>query len=424
MRVQHPLIPFLEKTISDPITPFVLDLIVVLETLRVEDVVYYMERSSSVGAPVLDRAALLRAFIAKDVLKISTTEALVDRLRVDGALRQICGWEFAPAAPPSIRTGITESGKRLAAKRRQTGKHARRGVPSLATFSRAFAEFAEARVLDQVHALRVTEYLGADVFEQISYDGTAITAREKPVRKVKTDSTETTAATGSVESAPVTDSAVSPTRRRKKRRKKEEPIPDQTRLQKQRASSDTSVRLAESLPTACDVGTKQNSKGYKESWNGYKMHMGTVSGDIPVVALTTSASMHDSGAAIPLMRMVRERQLKVKYELMDSAYDAKEIYDESKELGRVPIIDKNLRRGAAEEKRLEQLPFSRINVDHALVDIDRRRRFRDRTCAERVNARLKENNEMRSVRVRGHPKVHATLMISLLVQFSKGILCL
>jgi len=26
--------------------------------------------------------------------------------------------------------------------------------------------------------------------------------------------------------------------------------------------------LAE-LPTACDVGRKKNSKGYKETWNGY-----------------------------------------------------------------------------------------------------------------------------------------------------------
>jgi hypothetical protein len=24
------------------------------------------------------------------------------------------------------------------------------------------------------------------------------------------------------------------------------------------------------IPTACDVGTKKNSKGYKTSWTGYK----------------------------------------------------------------------------------------------------------------------------------------------------------
>ena len=90
-RVQHPLMPFLETTISDPMTPLVQDLIIVLETLRVEEIVYQMETSCSGGAPLADRAALLRAFIAKEVLKISTTAALVDRLRVDRALRRICG---------------------------------------------------------------------------------------------------------------------------------------------------------------------------------------------------------------------------------------------------------------------------------------------------------------------------------------------
>ncbi len=27
------------------------------------------------------------------------------------------------------------------------------------------------------------------------------------------------------------------------------------------------------LPTACDVGSKKNSKGYKETWIGYKLHL-------------------------------------------------------------------------------------------------------------------------------------------------------
>ena len=27
------------------------------------------------------------------------------------------------------------------------------------------------------------------------------------------------------------------------------------------------------LPTACDVGCKKNSKGYKEIWTGYKLHI-------------------------------------------------------------------------------------------------------------------------------------------------------
>jgi len=29
------------------------------------------------------------------------------------------------------------------------------------------------------------------------------------------------------------------------------------------------------LPTVCDRGTKKNAKGYKTSWNGYKLHLDT-----------------------------------------------------------------------------------------------------------------------------------------------------
>ena len=40
-------------------------------------------------------------------------------------------------------------------------------------------------------------------------------------------------------------------------------------------SDDTGITkemLAE-LPTDCDVGTQKNSKGYKQSWTGYKLHI-------------------------------------------------------------------------------------------------------------------------------------------------------
>ena len=47
------------------------------------------------------------------------------------------------------------------------------------------------------------------------------------------------------------------------------------------------------LPTACDVGSKKNSKGYKETWIGYKLHLDVACGQIPVSCVLTSASVHD-----------------------------------------------------------------------------------------------------------------------------------
>ena len=96
------------------------------------------------------------------------------------------------------------------------------------------------------------------------------------------------------------------------------------------------------LPTACDVGAKRNSKGYKETWIGYKLHLDVACGQIPVSCLLTSASVHDSQVAIPLMTMTGAH-VSYLYDLMDAAYDAVAIAAHSKTLGHVPIIDRNFR---------------------------------------------------------------------------------
>ena len=98
------------------------------------------------------------------------------------------------------------------------------------------------------------------------------------------------------------------------------------------------------LPGQCDIGTKLDSKGHKKSWVGYKLHVDCVDGDIPVSAILTSASLHDSQAAIPLAQMTQERITNL-YDVMDSAYDAPQIQSFSRKLGHVPIIDHNPRRG-------------------------------------------------------------------------------
>ncbi|MCY4306292.1 MAG: hypothetical protein OXC62_16175 [Aestuariivita sp.] len=53
------------------------------------------------------------------------------------------------------------------------------------------------------------------------------------------------------------------------------------------------------IPTACDTSTKRNAKGYPVSWHGYKLPIDAADGDIPVNCLLSSASLHDSQAALP-----------------------------------------------------------------------------------------------------------------------------
>ena len=148
----------------------------------------------------------------------------------------------------------------------------------------------------------------------------------------------------------------------------------------------TLEQMLEDLPKVCDIGVKRNAKGHQESWTGYKLHIDAIDGGIPVSCLLTSASVHDSQAAIPLARLTASRVDSL-YDLMDSAYDAPEIRAFSQKLGHVPIIDLNPRRRPqlkAERKR-EALAQRRIGQVSPEA-----RRTRERSTVERVNGRLKD----------------------------------
>ena len=150
------------------------------------------------------------------------------------------------------------------------------------------------------------------------------------------------------------------------------------------------------LPTVCDRGTKINSKGYKESWNGYKLHLDIADGQIPITPLLTSASLHDSQPAIPLAAITSQRITNL-YDLMDSAYDCDGIKEFSQKLEHVPIIDPNRRRGEKRE-----------------LDPAEKTRYNERTAVERVFGRLKDEFGGRMVRVRGSTKIMAHLMFGIL----------
>jgi hypothetical protein len=115
-----------------------------------------------------------------------------------------------------------------------------------------------------------------------------------------------------------------------------------------------------------------------------------------ISAVLTSASLHDSQAAIPLAQMSQERVTNL-YDLMDSAYDAPQIKEFSRQLGHAAIIDQNPRRG-----------------EKVLMDPAQAERFKERSTSERTNSQLKDNYGGRFVRVRGAEKVMAHLMFGLI----------
>jgi hypothetical protein len=170
------------------------------------------------------------------------------------------------------------------------------------------------------------------------------------------------------------------------------------------------AEMLSDLPTHCAVGTKRNAKGHTTSWIGYKLHLDVADGDIPISAVLTSASLHDSQAAIPLATMTASRVINL-YDLMDSAYDAPEIKAKSLALGHVPIIDPHPRNVPGGKKAIAAEARGRRNAGYALAEDVR---YNERSAAERVNSGLKDDFGGRYVRVRGHAKVFCHLMFGVL----------
>jgi hypothetical protein len=292
-----------------------------------------------------DRVPMAKAFIAKAVWNFPTSRALLDYLQHCPSLRRLCGWE-------------------------SVGE-----IPSEATFSRAFAAFASGALPQRIHEALVCKRLGSKLFGHVSRDATAIAAREKPVKK---------------------ETPVPQAPKKRGRPRKDEPPREKTPKRLVLQGGRTLAENLADLPQWCAVGCKRNSQGYKETWRGYKLHLDCVDGDIPVSAILTSAFLHDSQAAIPLAQMTAARVHNL-YDLMDSAYDAPQIDAFARQLGHVPLIDSNPRRGA----KREFAPAEKT-------------RFGERSTVERVNSNLLENFGGTFVRVRGALKVMCHLMFGIL----------
>ena len=86
--------------------------------------------------------------------------------------------------------------------------------------------------------------------------------------------------------------------------------------------------MLDDLPKVCDYGTKKNSKGVKETWRAYKLHLDVDDHGIPLSYILTSASTHDSQAAIPLETMTTQCVCNL-YTLMDAEYVSSDIKEVS-----------------------------------------------------------------------------------------------
>ena len=269
-------------------------------------------RRAATGRPAKDRAALATAFLAKAVLNLPTTRDLISRLRVDEALRRFCGWSSIQALPHESK------------------------------FSRAFAEFADTELPQQLHEAVIATTQNQRLIGHIARDSTAIPARERFPETTQQQKQKKKAKQRAAKQCKRTRSKGAFAKAKAAQRG--------TRIQRQRHQK--LAGMLSDLPRQCDIGAKKNSHGNLQYWRGYKLHLDVADGQVPISAVLTSASVHDSQVAIPLMTLTSQRVVHL-YELMDSAYDADAIHAHSRQLNHVPIIAPHGRRGTT---RPSQLP--------------------------------------------------------------------
>jgi len=316
-----------------------------------------------VGRPSKDRLAIAAAFVAKAVYGFSLTRQLLERLHQDGQLRRICGWEWPHQ------------------------------VPHESTFSRAFQEFARMELPQFVHEALIRESQRDRIIGHIARDSTAIEARERFPEEAKQARKRARLAKKSSGKRGPKRGKRGP-HRRWKGGKPQPSLASNTRLARQRSLS--LEAMLKELPTHCGIGVKTSSNGYQQHWRGYKLHLDVADGQIPISAVLTSASLHDSQVAIPLATMSTQRVTYL-YELMDCAYEAGHILEDSRSKGHVAIVDRPIRAGKVRQ-----------------LDPAEKARYRERTMVERVNARLKDEFGGRTIRVRGASKIMAHLMFGIL----------
>ncbi len=358
INLEQSLFPKLQESMGT-LSPKEEKLIKILDFAQIERFVSTVQITN----PPKDREELARAFVAKQVYNFQTTRELIDRLKIDRTLRLLCGWRH-----------FNE-------------------IPSESKFSRVFKEFSQESIATKAHDVFIDNYLSKTLFFYSSIDSTAIELREKAVQRKK---------------------EVKPKRRQGRPRKGEEGPPKKPSILQQQENMNEVDEMLSLISTKSNTSIKQNSKGNRHRWTGGKLHLSVVDGDIPITAIYSSASVHDSSLALPLIKRSSQK-INYLYDLADAAYDNKIIKTYSQKQNHRPIIDINPKNSkklkaqialAKSEKKILQ-PLKLYNNSDDL-------HYNQRGSVERVNAYLKDNYGCNKIYYQGAQKVASVLAFAVL----------
>jgi hypothetical protein len=241
------------------------------------------------GRPPYEDMAFMRAFLAQSYFKISSVTLLIETLKSDPNMRQLCGF---------------------------------RKVPGKSSFSRHLQAFSGLNILHEtLDAMVKRAYKDLPIIH-VCRDSTAISAREKAPKK-KQQVTKEAKRRGRPPKGSI-------------KREKEPPV----LMQQYELDAHTALNK---LNKDCSWGCKKNSQGNVTYWKGYKLHLDVSDIGFPLTAWVTGANVHDSQVAIPFEKLTSTKATYF-YSVMDSAYDAAGIHQYIKQCERVPIIDPNVRK--------------------------------------------------------------------------------
>ena len=361
INLEQSLFPKLQESMGS-LSPKEEKLIKILDFAEIEKFVSTVQITN----PPKDREEMARAFIAKQVYNFQTTSALIDRLRIDRTLRVICGWRH------------------------------RNKIPSESKFSRVFKEFSQQRIATKAHDVFIENYLSETLFFYSSIDSTAIELREKPVKREESKK------------------EIKPKRKQGRPKKGEEVPAKKPSILQQQEKMNEAKEMLSLIGTECNTSIKQNSKGNRHKWTGGKLHLSVVDGDIPITALYSSASVHDSSLALPLIKQSSQK-VNYLYDLADAAYDTSIIRNYSKKQNHRPIIDinpknsKKLKEKIALDKSEKKIlqPLRLYNDSDDL-------HYNQRSSVERVNAYLKDSYGCSKIYYQGAQKVASVLAFAVL----------
>lgn len=281
----------------------------IFSTLNLEPIWILFRKQTNVGAPrELNYGAMVYSLIARVVERIPTIKDLVKRFKNDPYFRFDCGFLHSD------------------------------NLPSEASYSRMITLISESDAMTRIHddliLLAIQEEHITE--ENIAIDATHFEARDR--------------ATGSKNK----EKPAPKKRGRKPKAEREQWLKEKEATEAALPIYEKKIehQLTESVETLFDEaplapmwGVKKNSDGKNVYWFGYKAHLAVSTKSQYIIAsFMTSGNLHDSKAAIPLLKKI-EQNLPTQFTagLFDAGYDYKPIYEQLQAQNLQAVIPYNQR---------------------------------------------------------------------------------